>query len=182
MEFSKKYKVGNGEIELSTGKIAKLAQGAVLLKMGGTSLLAAVTVDKKDAEQDFFPLSVEYIEKMYARGALSGSKFQKREGLPSNEAIIKARQVDHSIRSLFPKSFKKPTSVVLTVLSYDQVNDPEILAVLGASAALLLTDMPYYGPSSGAIACLDKDNKVVINTEVDGRRPFNAEFYIIGVD
>ncbi len=182
MEFEKTYNVNGVDIRVSTGKLAKLAQGSVLLQMGGTTLLAAVTIDKKDAEQDFFPLSVEYIEKMYARGAISGGRFQKREGLPSEEAIIKARQVDHSIRSLFPKSFKKPTNVILTVLSYDQENDPEVLAVLGASLAISLTGMPFYGPCSGVVACLDENNKVVINPKVEERKSFKSEFLITGVD
>ncbi len=182
MEFSKTYKVGNREIKVSTGKLATLAQGSVLLQMGGTTLLAVTTIDKKDTEQDFFPLSIEYIEKMYARGAMSGSKFKKREGLPSDEAIIKARQVDHSVRSLFPKSFKKPTSVVLTVLSYDQINDPEALAVLGASLSLMMTGMPYYGPSSSVIACVDKENNIVVNPDMEGREEYSAEFLVSGID
>lgn len=182
MEFSKTYTLGNRSIDVSTGRLAKLAQGAVLLKMGGTTLLATVSIDKKNAEADFFPLSVEYIEKMYARGAISGSRFQKREGLPSDDAIIKARQVDHSIRSLFPKSFKRPTSVVLTVLSYDQENDPEVLAVFGASLALSLTGAPFMGPCSGVVACYTEDGKVELNPLVEGREDYRAEFLITGVD
>lgn len=182
MEFSKEYTLGNRSIKISTGKLAKLAQGSVLLQMGGTSLLATVSIDKKNAEADFFPLSVEYIEKMYARGAISGSRFQKREGLPSDDAIIKARQVDHSIRSLFPKSFKRPTSVVLTVLGYDQENDPEVLAVFGASLALSLTGAPFMGPCSGVVACFTEDGKVELNPLVEGREDYRAEFLITGVD
>lgn len=182
MELKQTYTVAGREITISTGKIAKQAQGAVLMTMGGTTMLAAVTMDKKDTDLDFFPLSVEYIEKLYARGAINSSRFQKREGLPSEEAIIKARQVDHSIRSLFPKSFKRPTSVVLTVLSYDQVNDPEILAVSAASLALMISGVPYFGPSSGSIACLDNDRKAVINPDVEGREEMLAEYMITGVD
>lgn len=182
MEFSKTYNLGGVDIDISTGKLAKLSQGSILLKMGGTSLLATVTVDKKQAEADFFPLTVEYIEKMYARGAISGARFQKREGLPSEEAIIKARQVDHSVRSLFPKSFKKATNVILTVLSYDQEHDPEVLAVLGASLGLSLTGIPFYGPCSGVVAGYTADGKVVLNPLVEGREEFLAEFLITGVD
>lgn len=181
-ETRKKYQFEGREITISTGKIVNLAQGSLLLQMGETSLLAVVTVDKKDTEADFFPLSVEYIEKMYARGVISTSPFKKREGLPSDEAIIKARQVDHSIRSLFPKGFKKPTSVILTVLSYDQVNDPEPLAVLGASLAIMLSGVPYYGPSSGVVVCLDENNNLVFNPSAEGREKFNAEFLVSGTD
>jgi len=182
MEYSQIYRVGEIDIKISTGKLANLADGAVLLEIGGTTILATTTAEKKDTELDFFPLSVEYIERMYARGAISGSRFQKREGLPTNDAILKARQVDHSIRSLFPKSFKKPTSVILTVLSYDQENDPEILAVLGASLSIIMAKMPFYGPCSGVIACIDENNSIVINPKVEGREKYLAEFLITGVD
>lgn len=181
-ELNKEYVLNNTNITMSTGKLANLAAGSVLLKMGGTSLLATVTLDKKDSEQDFLPLSIEYVEKMYARGAISGARFQKREGHPSDEAIIKARQVDHSIRSLFPKSFKKAMSVVLTVLSYDELNDPEVLAVFGASTALLIAGVPFYGPSSSVVVCVDKENNIVINPQATGREEYRAEFLISGVD
>lgn len=181
-ELNKDYLLGNSSINISTGKLATLAAGSVLLKMGGTTLLATVTVDKKDSEQDFLPLSIEYVEKMYARGAISGSRFLKREGHPSEEAIIKARQVDHSIRSLFPKSFKKAMSVVLTVLSYDELNDPEVLAVFGASTALLLSGVPFYGPCSSVVVCVDNSDNILVNPDALNREEMKAEFLISGVD
>lgn len=181
-EVSKTYTIGGKEIKLSTGKLAKLSNGAVLLQLGGTAVLATVAVDKKESTQDFFPLSVEYIERMYARGAISGSKFLKREGYPSEEAIIKARQVDHSIRSLFPKGFKKAVGVVLTVMAYDEVNDPETLAVFGASIALMLAGLPYHGPSAGAVTSITKDGEIITNPEVKGREEMLAELFISGVD
>lgn len=181
-ETKKTYDLNGTELEISTGKLATLSSGAVLLKMGGTSVLATTSIDKKDAEQDFFPLSVEYIEKMYARGAISGSRFEKREGFPSEEAIIKARQVDHSIRSLFPKSYRKPVMVVLTVMSYDQENDPEILAVFGASLSLLLSGAPFYGPSSSVVTCIKEDGSIVLNPKVSQHENLKAEFLISGLD
>ena len=174
MEFSKTYSLNGKEIKISTGKIATLAQGSVFLQMGGTTLFAATTIAKENTEQDFFPLSIEYIEKMYARGAISGSRFQKREGIPSDEAIVKARQVDHSIRSLIPKELQKTDSVVLTVLSYDQVNDPEVLAVMGASLSLMLTGMPFYGPCSSTVACVDENGEIVSNPEVEVREKVSS--------
>ena len=101
---TKTFTIAGKEVQVETGKLAALSHGKIKLTMGGTVLFATATVDNKDTDLDYFPLSVEYIEKMYARGAISGSRFRKREGLPSDEAIIKAREVDHSIRSLFPKS------------------------------------------------------------------------------
>lgn len=182
MYIEKKYTLNDTEITLSTGKLATLAAGSITVTSGGTTVLATVTVSKKDSEQDFFPLSVEYIEKMYARGAISGSRFQKREGFPSEEAIIKARQVDHSIRSLFPKGFRKATAVVLTVLSYDEINDPEVLAVLGASTALMIAGVPYFGPSSSVVACVDQQENIVINPPVHQRQDYLSEIVVSGVD
>lgn len=181
-ELKKDFTINGTTISFSTGKLAKLAAGSVLLQMGGTSVLATVTVDKKDSEQDFLPLSIEYVEKMYARGAISGSRFQKREGHPSDEAIIKARQVDHSIRSLFPKSFKKAMSVVLTVLSYDEINDPEALAVVGASTALLISGVPFYGPCSSVVVCVDQNDQIVLAPDVLNREEYKAELLVSAVD
>jgi polyribonucleotide nucleotidyltransferase len=182
MEVSKVYDFLGKEVKLSTGKLAWQAQGSVLMELGGTTVLATVTVSKEETQQDFFPLSVEYIEKMYARGAINGSKFLKREGSPSDEAIIKARQVDHSIRSLFPKGFRKPVLVALTVLSYDGENDPEPLAVFGASIALMQSGVPYFGPSSSVVVSVNNDGTVHINPKVSERSDDKAEFLISGVD
>ena len=176
------FTIAGKEVEVSTGDLAFLSPGSILIKAGGTSLLANVTVDKKDTEQDFFPLGVEYIEKMYARGAMSGSKFKKREGLPSDEAIIKAREVDHSIRSLFPKSFRRPVLVVLTVLSYDGINDPQSLTVLGASLALLQSGVPFEGPCASVVSVIDSEGNIIINPPAEDREKYEAEWILSAVD
>lgn len=181
-EISKIYDFIDKKIKISTGKIVTLAQSSVLLNLGGTTLLAVLTVDKEDSDLDFFPLSVEYIEKMYARGVISTSPFKKREGLPSDDAIIKARQVDHSIRSLFPKGFKKQVSIVLTVLSYDQINDPEPLALLGSSLCAMLANIPFYGPASGIVVCVDQNKDIILNPSAEGREEYLSEFFISGTD
>lgn len=181
-EFTHSITLEGKDILVKTGKIAPQALGSVIVQMGGTSILATVGVDDVDAQQDYFPLGVEYIEKMYARAAVSGSRFQKREGYPSEDAIIKARQVDHSIRSLFPKSFKKPTAVVLTVLSYDEENDPEDLTVLAASIALMQSGIPFMGPSSSVVCAVDENNEIIINPTIHERESFNADIVISGVD
>ncbi len=181
-EIKKTYSLNGVEIEISTGKLATLSSGSVLIKMGGTVVLATASIDKKDAQQDFFPLSVEYIEKMYARGAISGARFEKREGFPSEEAIVKARQIDHSIRSLFPKSYRKPVMVIITVMAYDQENDPEILAVFGSSLALLLSGAPFYGPSSSAVTGILEDGSIVTNPKVSQHEGLMAELLISGLD
>ncbi len=181
MEISKTYDFLGKEVKLSTGKLAWQAAGSVLLELGGTTLFATVTVSKEETQQDFFPLSVEYVEKMYARGAINSSKYLKREGSPSDEAIIKARQVDHSIRSLFPKGFRKPVLVALTVMSYDGINDPEPLAVFGASIALMMAGVPYFGPSSSVVTSVSTNGDIHLNSLVTERNDEIAEFLISGV-
>lgn len=182
MVQTKHIKVAGSDVEVTFGKVGWLSHGSVMLKMGGTVLLANVTVDKKDTELDYFPLSVEYIEKMYARGVMSGSRFKKREGLPSDEATIKAREVDHSIRSLFPKSFKKPVMLILTVLAYDGINDPQSLTVLGSSLALIQAGVPFAGPCSSVVVGIDESDNFVINPRAEDREDFKAEFMVSGVD
>lgn len=178
----KHINVAGSDVEITFEKVAWLSHGSVMLKMGGTVLLANVTVDKKDTELDYFPLSVEYIEKMYARGVMSGSRFKKREGLPSDEATIKAREVDHSIRSLFPKSFKKPVMLILTVLAYDGINDPQALTVLGSSLALMQSGVPFAGPCSSVVVGIDESDNFVMNPNAEDRENFKAEFIVSGVD
>ncbi len=181
-ENKQTFTIDGKQVEISTGKMAWQSAGAIFLTMGGTTLFAAVTVDNKDAQLDYFPLGVEYIEKMYARGVMSGSKYKKREGIPNDEAVIKAREVDHSIRSLFPKSFKRAVSVVLTVLSYDGENDPQALTILGTSLALMQSGVPFAGPCSSVIACVDENDNVVINPPAKNRDAFKAEFIISATD
>lgn len=181
-EITHSINIEGKQITVKTGKLAPQAAGSAIVQMGNTTILAAVTFDDVDAQMDYFPLGVEYIEKMYARAAISGSRYQKREGHPSEEAIIKARQVDHSIRSLFPKSFKKPTSVVLTVLTYDEVNDPENLTVLAASIALMQAGIPFMGPCSSVVCAVDNNNEIIINPTIEQRHKFDADFVLSAVD
>ncbi len=181
-EISKIFNIAGKEVEVSTGKLALQAQGSIKLTVGGTTLLAAVTVDEKDSDLDYFPLSVEYIEKMYASGIISSSRFKKREGHPSDEATIKAREVDHSIRSLFPKSFKRAVSVVLTVLSYDGINDPQSLTVFGTSLAVMQSGIPFAGPCSSVVVSLDKENNFHINPDANKREEDIGKFIVSGVD
>ncbi|GAB4285274.1 MAG: polyribonucleotide nucleotidyltransferase [Candidatus Dojkabacteria bacterium] len=180
--YTQTISINGKNVEIETGKLAMLSHGSIKLTMGGTVLLANVTVDSKDTDLDYFPLSVEYIEKFYASGMISSSRFQKREGRPTDEATIKAREVDHSIRSLFPKSFKKPVSVVLTVLAYDGINDPQSLTVIGASLALLQSGIPFAGPCSSVVVSVKEDLSFVINEAANKRENDIGEFIISGVD
>jgi polyribonucleotide nucleotidyltransferase len=158
----------NGEkITLTTGHLAYKADSVIEAQIGETVVLAIVTVDDEDTTLDYFPLSVEYIEKFYAGGVISGSRFVKRERRPSDEAVLKARQVDHTIRSLFPKGFMKPVSVVITVMSYDEVHDPDDLSVIAASTALMNSSVPYEGPAASVKIAKSNEGEFIVNPKSD---------------
>jgi len=137
-------------LTLETGKIARQADGAVLATYGETTVLATV-VSAKSAKpgQDFFPLTVNYQEKAFAAGRIPGGYF-KREGRPSEKETLVSRLIDRPIRPLFPEGYRNDTQVVVTVLSHDLENDPDILALVATSAALTLSGVPFMGPVGGA--------------------------------
>jgi len=159
---------GAEPLKLETGKLAKQAAGSVLVTQGETVILVAVGVAKKPREgTDFFPMTVDYEERMYAAGKISGSKFMKREGRPSDEAILKSRVVDRSIRPMFPKGFRREVQIIITTLSYDEAHDPAAMAVVGASAALLQTDAPFEGPVAAVRVGLTQDDKFILNPTIE---------------
>ena len=134
------------KLTIETGKIAELANGSVMVRYGDTVVMVNVTAAKEPKEGiDFFPLSVDYEEKLYAVGKIPGS-FTKREGKPTDKAILTSRAIDRPLRPLFPKDFRNDTCVVATVLSVEPDNSPEVCAMIGASAALSISDIPFDGP------------------------------------
>ncbi len=136
-------------ITISTGKMAKQANGAVVVKSGDTMVLVTAVAAKSAKEgQDFFPLTVNYQEKAYAGGKIPGGFF-KREGRPSDNETLTSRLIDRPIRPLFPETFLNETQVMATVVSADRDNDPGILSMIGASAALEVSDIPFQGPIAG---------------------------------
>lgn len=138
-------------IVLETGRMAKQAAGSVLVTCGGTVVLATATVSASPkAGADFFPLTVDYIEKMYAGGKIPGGFF-KREAKPSTAATLTSRLIDRPIRPLFSEGFRNEVHVVVTVLSYDGVNTPDVLGMVGASAALSISRIPFSGPAAGVV-------------------------------
>ncbi len=138
--------VGGKILELETGRFAQQSNAAVLGRYGDTMILATVVSGGLREDLDYFPLSVEYQEKLYAGGRIKGSRWVKREGRPNDDAILNARLVDRSIRPLFPENFTAETQVILTVLSVDAENDPDILGIITTSAALAISDIPWEGP------------------------------------
>ena len=150
------------KLVVETGKMAQLTNGHALVRYGDTVVMVNVTASKKPREGvDFFPLSVDYEEKLYSVGKIPGS-FQKREGKPSDKAILVSRVIDRPIRPLFPKDLRNDVSVVATVLSVDQDNSPEVAAMIGSSIAISISDIPFNGPT-GSVAVGYVDNEIVIN-------------------
>lgn len=149
-------------LTLETGRIAKQANGAVLVTWGETVILVTAVMAKEAVVgSDFFPLTVDYIEKMFAAGKFPGGFF-KRETKPTVEATLNARMIDRPIRPLFPEGVRNPINIVVTVLSYDGIHDPANLGTLGASAALGISDIPFNGPVAGATVGMI-DGEYVVN-------------------
>ncbi len=139
----------NGQkLTLQVGKLARAATTSVFGRLGETCVLVTVTVGDEREEVDYLPLQVEYVERLYAGGRIKGSRWVKREGRPSDEAVLRARLIDRSIRPLFPKNYRKEVQIIITLLSVDGVNSPEILSAITTSAALHLSPIPWEGPIS----------------------------------
>ena len=154
--------VGGKTIALETGSLAKLAGGSVTIHLGGAVILATATASKSPREGiDFFPLSVDFEEKIYAAGRIPGNFF-RREGRPSTQAILTARLTDRPLRPLFPKGFRNDVQIICTALSADEENPLDILAINAASAALMISDVPWDGPV-GAVRVGYIDDEFVIN-------------------
>lgn len=159
---SKSIEFAGKKLTLETGKLAKLATAAVVARLGDTMVLATVVASRKETTLDYFPLSVEYIERLYAGGRIKGSRWVKRQGRPTDEAVLTGRLIDRSIRPLFPKEYKNDVQVVVTVLSVDGENESDVLAIIAVSAALAMSPIPWKGPI-GAIRMGYKDGEYLYN-------------------
>ena len=157
-------------LTLETGELAKQASSSVLGRLGDTMVLVTVVEGKLREDIDYFPLTVEYIERLYAGGRIKGSRWVKREGRPSDDAILTARLIDRSIRPLFPKDYKKEVQIMITVLSVDGENEPDVLSIIATSAALAISKIPWKGPV-GAV-------RIGYVKEKDGKDGLGQEFLI----
>ena len=156
------------KLVLETGKLAQLANGAVMVRYGDTVVMSTATASRKPKDGiDFFPLSVDFEEKLYSVGKIPGG-FIKREGKPSEKAVLTSRVIDRPIRPLFPKDLRNEVVIVNTVMSVEQDNSPEIAAMIGTSAALAISDIPWNGPIGGVVLGL-VDGKTVINPNAEER-------------
>jgi polyribonucleotide nucleotidyltransferase len=164
-EVTKTLEVAGRRVTITTGNVAEQASGAVLVRTGDTVVLCTAIMSKEPREGiDFFPLTVDYEEKLYAAGKIPGA-FLRREGRPSEQAILTSRLTDRPIRPLFPEGFRNDVQVVSTVLSVDQEADPAILSMNGASAALTISDIPFQGPI-GAVRVGYIDGQLVVNPQM----------------
>ena len=166
-------------LQIETGKMAGLANGSVLVKYGDTTVLVNATASKEPKDGiDFFPLSVDYEERLYAVGKIPGS-FLKREGKPQDKAILTARAIDRPLRPLFPKDFRNDVVVSCLVLSVDQDNQPEICAMIGASCALSISDIPFGGPTA-AVSVGYVNDRIIINPTENERENSRLTLTVAG--
>lgn len=176
-KIEKSIELAGRTLTLSTGHVASQASGAVLAQYGETVVLATVVGAPLQKELDYFPLGVEYMEKLYAGGRIKGSRWVKRDGRPSDEEILTARLIDRSIRPLFPKTYKKEVQVILTVLSVDLENSPEIVAGIAASAAITISPIPWKGPV-GIIKVGMKDGNYIANPLVSDQMDSDLDLVV----
>ena len=166
-----KTKLGNvsvtGEIqeqnfEIATGKVGLLSSGSAVCTVGESVVMANVVIGATDKERDYFPLSVDFEDKWYATGKISGSRFVKREGRPSELATLRSRMIDRPIRPMFPKGYMNEVQLIVSPLSLDLEIDPVVLGINAASAALMMSEAPFEGPIA-AVRVGEVDGKIKIN-------------------
>ena len=169
------------KLVIESGKTSELANGSVWVRYGETVVMVNVTASKEPKEGiDFFPLSVDYEEKLYAAGKIPGS-FTKREGKPADKAILTSRAIDRPLRPLFPKDFRNDVCVIATVLSVEPDNSPEVAAMIGASAALSISDIPFGGPTA-AVNVGYVDGQIVINPTLEQREKTDLTLTVAGTE
>ncbi|MDM8543178.1 polyribonucleotide nucleotidyltransferase [Desulfococcaceae bacterium HSG7] len=180
MEIVMKANVGGRSLEIQTGKIAKQASGAVVVQYGETVVLVtAVAANTAKAGLDFLPLTVEYQEKIYSAGRIPGNYFRREIGRPSEKETLTCRLIDRPIRPLFPKGYTYETQIIATVLSMDKANDPDLLALVGASAALEISDLPYEGPIA-AVRVGRIDGQLIINPTINQYNQCDINIVVAG--
>lgn len=170
--------LGGKRLAFETGKMCGLSGGSCMVRYGDTTVLVNATMSAKPRDGiDFFPLSVDFEERLYAVGKIPGS-FMKREGRPSDKAILASRLVDRPIRPLFPKDMRNDVSIVMTVMSVDPDCQPEIAGMIGASLALTISDIPFKGPIAGVAVGL-VDGEIVICPGAEQREKSDLHLVVL---
>lgn len=178
MEKRYEYDLGGRPLVIETGKLAKQANGAVMVRYGDTAVLATATASDEPKDLDFFPLTVNYEERLYAVGKIPGG-FIKREGRPSEKAVLASRLIDRPLRPLFPEGFRHEVQVIATVMSVDQDCSSEMAAIVGASAALSISDIPFNGPIA-AVTVGRIGDEFVINPTVEQTEQSDIHLVVAG--
>src|SRR3990167_5409891 len=174
----KEIEVASKKLVLETGELAGQASAAVLASYGETVVLATVVAKEPSVSLGYFPLTVDYEEKLYAGGKISTSRFIKRENRPTEVATLTARLIDRSIRPLFPKDYQEEVQVIIIVLSVDQQNDPDILSLIAASAALSISDIPFSGPIAAVRVGLEDPGKYILNPTEDEKQESTLDLVV----
>ncbi|MBZ0088816.1 MAG: polyribonucleotide nucleotidyltransferase [Thermoanaerobaculia bacterium] len=178
MKLQKSVTIGSATLSLETGHLAKQAQGSVLVRLGDTVVLTTACTQQSAIPRDFLPLTVDYREYTYAAGRIPGGFF-KREGRPTEKETITSRLIDRPLRPLFPPGYTSETQVIALVLSADGENDPDVLAINGASAALVLSEIPFYNPI-GAVRVGLIEGQVVFNPTNSQRDVADLDLVVVG--
>ncbi|MFW5719575.1 MAG: polyribonucleotide nucleotidyltransferase [Candidatus Dojkabacteria bacterium] len=179
-KITHEFDLNGVQLKLETGEIANLAQSAFLVTYGESCVLVAVTVGDVNPDLDFFPLTVDYVEKLYAAGDISSSPYIKREGRPTDSDILHARLIDHAIRSLFPPDFRNEVHVVAQIMSYDNEHDPAIAALIGVSFALSYSGLPFLGPYGLTLIGYNGE-KLLINPTLQQQKESKLELFVSSV-
>ncbi|MBF0111807.1 MAG: polyribonucleotide nucleotidyltransferase [Desulfamplus sp.] len=181
MEITVKTVINDKEFSITSGKIAKQASGAVVVRYGDTVVLVTAVAAKEPREEagDFLPLSVEYQEKIYAAGRIPGNYFRREIGRPSDKETLTCRLIDRPIRPLFEKGYNFETQIIATVLSMDKIHEADVLAMVGASAALEISDIPFLGPIAG-VRVGRVDGQFVVNPTIEQMAKSDIELVVAG--
>ncbi|NCO80296.1 polyribonucleotide nucleotidyltransferase [bacterium] len=176
-----KLDLSGKELKVEISNLAEQASGSCFVRYGDTEVLATVVMSKYEREEDFFPLTVDYEERYYAAGKILGSRYIRRESRPSDEAIITSRLIDRTIRPLFPEILKRETQVIVTCLSWDRENDPDIFGLIAASTALSISEIPWSGPI--AVVRIGRLNdEMIINPTYEQRERSDLDLVLAGVE
>ena len=178
-KFSTEY--GGRKLEVEIGKLAEQADGACFIKYGETSVLVTAVMSDSPRAVNYMPLIVDYEERYYAAGKIKGSRWIKRETRPGEEAILHARVIDRTIRPRFDQRIRNDIQIVATILSFDNENDPDIPALIGASLALMISDIPFSGPVAGARVS-EVEGKLILNPNYEELKKSNFDLVVAGID
>jgi len=177
-----KTEIEGKELSVELGRLAQQTNGSALVTYGQTAVLATAVLGTNISDKTYFPLTVDYEERFYAAGKIKGSRFIKREGRPSDEAILTGRVVDRSIRPLFDQKLRNDIQIVLTVMSFDGENDPGLPALLGASVALSVSDIPFSGPVAGISVGQTDNGHWMVTSTLSAKAKTGSEIFAAGIE